>query len=139
VEEHDPDGVELLFASSEESRKSRDSRQLTATATSVRPQGRGELETVLTNVLANYQARLVFSLCKKQPIRPLSIYLLTDGAWEGGGNPEVPLLGLLETLKTPGLPANQVGIQFISFGNNPGGLKRMRELDDMSKGFDLEK
>ena len=103
------------------------------------------MERILTTVLDEHQEALHAHADQtrrgRRPplVRPLSIYILTDGVWQGGGNPEVPMLGLVETLKNYNLTRNQVGIQFISFGDDAGGLERMHDLDEMSKGFGLEK
>ncbi|KAL9035499.1 MAG: hypothetical protein Q9214_006554, partial [Letrouitia sp. 1 TL-2023] len=63
----------------------------------------------------------------KRP-RKFSLYVLTDGIWERETNlvPEIKVLA--DQLKMHGITDNQIGIQFIQFGNHPQGSIRLRTL-----------
>lgn len=138
VEEDDPDGVELLYANSRQRMRNENSAELADHVDNARWNGHTNLENRLTDILEEYGAKI--SARRNRPTDvalPLSIYVLTDGVWEGGGNPEVPMMDLVQTLKELDLPREQIGIQFIGFGENAEGLERMRLLDEMSKGFGL--
>lgn len=120
---------------------SRNSTQLTDYARRIKARGNTNLEESLGIVLKQYENKLFLHEegMEPAPVRPLSIYILTDGQWARGGNPEVPMLSLAEALKKYELTRRQVGIQFITFGRYEPGLLHMKHLDDMSKGFGLKK
>lgn len=69
--------------------------------------------------------------------RPISIYILTNGVWDsspaarkGLCNADLPIRRLIEELKRRNLPRDQVALQFIRFGNDETGIRRLRALDD---------
>ena len=86
--------------------KSKDSSKLTALANRTNPRGYTNVEDTLSVVLEKYEEELVLNQRRrlKNPsvgfARPLTIYILTDGVWRRGGNPEVPVFSLLEVLAT---------------------------------------
>lgn len=131
VEEDDPDGVELHFTNSKHHITSTESARLVALANDLTPGGKTRPETVLRPILESYQKKLEHSLDPTK-VRPLSIYILTDGRWEGlGENPIVLLLPLINTLADFGLPRETVGVQFISFGNQTTLMDQMDEMKDL--------
>ncbi|KAK3667545.1 hypothetical protein LTR22_001723 [Elasticomyces elasticus] len=69
---------------------------------------------------------------------PLTVYILTDGVWEGGGEPEVPIMAMVQTLVELGLPREQVGVQFIVFGENAAGKEHVKNVDNMQRAYELE-
>lgn len=141
VEDDDPDGVEVHFTTVPEAKKiSKLSSDLATHARTVQPRGDTNLEDNLKAILTEYENKLYLRSVGKlpSPVRPLSIYILTDGKWEGGGNPEVPMLGLAQSLKDYNLTRQQIGIEFITFGDDQGALLYMQNLDDMGKNMDLQ-
>lgn len=66
---------------------------------------------------------------KAKSPKPLSLYILTDGVWEGKSDPRKPIQKLVQTLVGWRMDKAQVGIQFINFGNDPVGLQRLQYLD----------
>ena len=70
----------------------------------------------------------LFSSAPK-PVRKLNIYVLTDGLWQPEANGIAPLRALVSSLDRLKKPADQVGIQFIQFGNEEEGTKSLSYLD----------
>ena len=64
-----------------------------------------------------------------KPVRKLNLYVLTDGLWQPEANGIAPLRALVSTLDRLKKPADQVGIQFIQFGNEEEGTKSLSYLD----------
>ena len=72
------------------------------------------------------------------PPRPITYYVLTNGMWLGSdwyGQEHIKNLTL--KLQQAGFPKGQVGIQFISFGNDDEGLQRLQSLDELDKTMNL--
>lgn len=61
-------------------------------------------------------------------VKPLSLYVFTDAAWQGC-DAVAPIEAMIEKQKQLELPKEQVGIQFIRFGNDPTGMERLEYLD----------
>lgn len=126
-------------------KRSKDANELFNHALKTKARGHTDAEQSLRDILGPYQDKLrdTFALIQagRHPpsVRPLSIYFLTNGAWEGGGQPEALFLEVAETLKSCRLPREQIGVQFISFGNHTAGLNTLDLLDRMGgkKGFDV--
>ena len=146
MEKDDPDGVELHFANAQPMMRSKDSQRLAARARAVRPFGIVDINKILKPLLKAYGERIYQVADQRRrggnpdDIRPLSVYILTDGRWdERQYGPEEGILLLVNTLKEHGLTRRQVGIQFISFGDDPDALANMTNLDNMSQHFGLDK
>ncbi|ROV89219.1 hypothetical protein VMCG_09900 [Cytospora schulzeri] len=74
---------------------------------------------------------------KKSKGRPTSIYILTNGVWnsspaarDGVYGADRPLRQLIRELQDRNLHKSQVSIQFIRFGNDATGIRRLTSLDD---------
>jgi hypothetical protein len=59
----------------------------------------------------------------------LRIYILTDAVWQPLSDPIEPITSFITTLKDSAFPQNQVGIQFISFGNDLDGIFKLGSLN----------
>ncbi|KAG7418003.1 Dual specificity mitogen-activated protein kinase kinase 2 [Fusarium oxysporum f. sp. rapae] len=69
------------------------------------------------------------------PKRPTSVIILTDGIWEGGGpteekGVEACITNVIKRMEEKGLGDTAFTFQFLSFGNDPDGLRRLIYLDD---------
>lgn len=135
----DEDGVDLHFSTSDRSYNSKRSVQLLQNR---KPQGIGEIEKRLVEILERYSARLrlnrlrIFDLSLDRnreeklrsipDFRPLTIYVLTGGL--ANTDPASSIRNFGDDLETL-LLANEelVRIQFISFG-----LKRLEETENYS-------
>lgn len=90
----------------------------------------------LGKILTKYQANLEHSRGRRGPLwskapkqmKALSLYVFTDAAWQGC-NAVAPVEMMIEKQKQLLLPKEQVGIQFIRFGNDPIGIERLEYLD----------
>lgn len=141
----DDGGVDLRFSTSD---KYYNSRRLAQLLQKRKPQGIGEIEKRLDGILWGYIARLrqdrvhqdqmdssehLESLhASREDIRPLVIYVLTDGLWAPNTDPASSIKNLVNELARLGLDTKLVRIQFISFGGDDIGLKQLGRLDKHS-------
>lgn len=138
VKPYDTNGMELLYTiSSSPPLKSKDSTTLVRSIERMTPEGKSDISQKLTLILTQYQSALhqafgagheVVSRARK--VKPLSIYILTDGIWQPHCDAQTPIRNIVQKLVQLNLDKKQVGIQFISFGNDRVGLQRLKELDD---------
>ena len=145
LKESDPDGIELYFTMSDDSYRSRRSSKLVeALKNNTPPQGKSNIRTPLKRILKNYQTKLRedrqapwnrWLSIAQGPVRPQNLYIFTDGVWQPRCDIKDIVEDFVRFLKEQGLPREQFGIQFISFGNNVKGLDRLARLDS---GLDLE-
>ena len=88
----------------------------------------------LQHILGKYQARLSQQRERKGryrfggAVKPLSLYVFTDGAWQSC-DAVPPIEAMIERQKQLQLPKEQVSIQFIRFGDDPDGIKKLNHLD----------
>ena len=61
-------------------------------------------------------------------LRKLIVFVLTDGAWKKNSDPRGVLNRLGEVLNGLERPADQVGIQFVQYGNDAEGTRRLNAL-----------
>ena len=61
-------------------------------------------------------------------VRPMVVYVFTDGVWEGTCRVGPKICDLIQHLK--GADEHQVGVQFIQFGRDQKGTRRLRYLDE---------
>jgi hypothetical protein len=136
----DTDGIELYFTISSQYRKDRNTTRLLNMLNGKSLAGVTDIDYRLNEILEEYRAKFdersswissIRSIAKKgkKVARPLTLYILTNGIWEDKSTGEIPIVNFAQKLKKLGMIKGQVGIQFISFGNNPVGLERMRILD----------
>ena len=139
VKNSNPDGVDMYFTKSTLKIKSeKKTKNLSRAFTNVIFEGSSNMEWKLGQILDEYKSKLGtqsrakwFLLHKPQlqAVRPLSIYVLTDGVWQPKCDVRVTIANFVESLQQHKLLNKQVGIQFIRFGNNQEGGERLAELD----------
>ncbi|EXJ93480.1 hypothetical protein A1O1_01872 [Capronia coronata CBS 617.96] len=127
----DPNGSELQFIISDQRKEARHTSELVQMVAGMKYQVKGEsnLAARLNNIFTEYRNKLT----KKSSARPVSIYVFTDGYWQGGKHEEVvghAIEKMVRFLEKENYPDNMVGIQFIRFGNDPEGVERLRWLDE---------
>jgi hypothetical protein len=98
-----------------------------------------DIRWCLNTILSEYQTSLyVPTLDRRRPLsrkmklkgkKPLSIYILIDAVWQPRSDPIEPITSLITMLKELGFSQNQVGIQFISFGNDLDGISKLEHLN----------
>jgi hypothetical protein len=140
VKSADPDGIDLHFTMSDEVYNSKNmwginsSSKLVGYVRDRRRKIRGSINITyrLDAILGPYISKLTNAYSRGGTVRPLNLYVLTDGVWEPGCDPSLAIKNLVD--KLTGFEYNkdskQVGIQFISFGKDEDGLKRLKDLDD---------
>jgi len=66
-------------------------------------------------------------------VRKQIIYVLTDGNWQPYSPQSLvhSIQNLVSSLDKMKSPMNQIGIQFIQFGDNPEATKLLQDLDDL--------
>jgi hypothetical protein len=140
VKECDDDGLDLYFTMSSENNHNNHTTPLVDLIKKRRPRGTSEISFRLDAILENYKSRLLNQhslrrpghsmFAPKEDVRPLNLYIFTDGAWQEGSDAAPAIKNVVKLLQKLGLPAKQVGIQFISFGDNQENLKKLETLDD---------
>jgi len=73
---------------------------------------------------------------------PLSVIVFTDGMWghgdkTGANGVHIPVKTLIDELKSRGLPRTHVTVQFVRFGEDEDGARRLRYLVDFGREQDL--
>jgi len=90
VKDSDPDGIELFFINSSEHHKARTTTNLLAHLKQKRPEGTSDIKIKLALILQNYMAKLHdeaiprsrwSTLRPSRAVRPLNLYIFTDGIW----------------------------------------------------------
>jgi hypothetical protein len=143
VKDSDPDGLEFYFTISTDYKRSTNPRELLKLLHGKCHIGSTDINLRLNEIIDKYRAKLDKYKAKLEHgsskistflhidhgVRPLNLYILTDGIWEAQSRPDTIIINLVQKLLKLDKTRQQVGIQFISFGNNPIGLDRMRKLD----------
>jgi hypothetical protein len=135
VKEVDPNGFDLWFTGPG---KPLNNQKHTTTPLQIvenrRKQGTTDINNKLDKIFEAYIDALkkpkTGMLSKfSKTVKPLSLYVLTDGVWEKDCNPRNLVETFVKQLDDLGKIKGRVGIQFISFGEDPIGLERMELLD----------
>ena len=149
VKSADPDGIDLYFTNSGYEAHSKDRKGLMKVFNTVKPEGKCIMKIALGKILESYklepmmvQNGRLFSRKKKQKWG-LSVYVLTDGVWDDGVDElcgvHEPIATLVRKLSKNGKMEHHVGIQFIRFGDDATGKKRLDSLDNGLRRFKIKK
>ncbi|KAF2116786.1 hypothetical protein BDV96DRAFT_34877 [Lophiotrema nucula] len=149
VKKVDRDGLELRSAIPVARNQNRWNHIKTSTdvekiATGLRKYSKSNLTHIMDEILDTYRAEMNkeyhrrkqkwVSVAKLTPgLKPMTIYVFTDGVWEPRTDLTDTILRTVDALKATQQPSTQVGIQFIQFGNDPVGTERMEKLDNLKK------
>ncbi len=136
-----PNNIKLLFTMSSDKHKSRHTAPLLNVLDGKMPQGDSNIRSPLSEVLKEYQARLKGQktsgwLRRRQPpgqVRRQTLYVFTDGIWQPDCDVTEIIKHLVDCLEEHKLYREQFGIQFIRFGEDPEGIKRLEHLDSRLK------
>lgn len=131
----DNNGLEMYFTVSEDIKSFKHTKPAVSHLTSMRQSTYSNIDMRLGQILRKYQKSLepqkdwkrALGL-KSESVKPLSLYIFTDAAWQGC-DAVAPIEAMIEKLGQLALPKEQVGIQFIRFGNDPNGIKKLEYLD----------
>jgi hypothetical protein len=129
----DPNGLDLSFTISTDAlKKTKKTSKLVdmVKSRSKHLKGTTDMNLRLTEILDAYQTELEKpkSFLRKL-VLPLNLYILTDGIWEPNCDAAEPIKNLVNKLNRLDKGRVQVGIQFISFGENAAALERLDILD----------
>jgi hypothetical protein len=135
----DEDGMDLYFTVSKDTHNSKKSSRFLQTLQCKVKAGTSDIGSSLSTILQKYKMylqeeapnrrRSFFSKPKPESKKALNVYVLTDAVWEPESNAAEPVTSLVGTLEKLGYSRNQVGIQFIRFGDDPEGIKKLEHLD----------
>ena len=139
VKRTDPDGIEMRFTMSPERRdKARDTGPLLRTLETAPFSGESNIRTQVGEIFQDYHAKLrdqkhtrsLFGIVRSpRPIRRQNVYIFTDGVWQPNCDPTDLIENLVKGLEQNSMNREQFGIQFIRFGNDLEGTKRLKHLD----------
>ena len=121
IKRKDEDGFDLCFtvSSQDKDKNFKDTTLALRHLSNINPTVWSNINKRLSDVLARYNLRR----------KPLSLYVFTDGNWQHGSDGVAPVRILVEEINSKKLPKDRVGIQFIQFGKDPEGTKRLNYLD----------
>lgn len=139
----DPDGMELYFMSSPNKNKSKNASTLVNFCRANAPREgcteyteiSARLSTILFEYQKNIEPRGMRAIWRKiRPVRPLNVYVLTDGKWEYKSDPRKCIKSLATKLDgAESFPQDACGIQFIQYGHDTRGKERLEYLDSKQK------
>ena len=144
VKKTDDDGVELYFLSSQKCDKCKDASAIERAIRDHTPSAHTNLDSRLNQDLSSYGKELErpsrsSTLFRHKELKKRSIYVFTDGILATGdptqGQQAIKLI--VEKVLGAGLLRGQVGIQLISFGNDPDGLAKLQNLDRLNQDLGL--
>lgn len=141
VKPFDSNGLEMHYAiSSSKSITSKNSSPLVASLKNAKPKGMSDISIPLNSILEQYKSKIHenygagsrVTAKSRNDVRPLTLYVLTDGVWQPKCDAETPIKNLVRKLieLKAEVPQKQVGVQFIYFGNNAIGKARVKKLDN---------
>ncbi len=137
VKNSDPDGIEVRFTKSNDQWKSKHTTKLLESLKKKSQNGTCNMSSRLGSVLQEYQSKLDTGGSRKfslrapsaKAVRPLSVYVMTDGLWQPGCDLQPLVERMVNSLVKHDLPREQVGIQFIRFGHDVEAASRLNQLD----------
>lgn len=145
LKDYDKDGLEMYFMRAKgkfKSQRDRSSQLMQPLRDALREcQGTSDITHRLGEILHGYKERLTLSrqpkrlslsfgeIFQSSNVKPLSIYILTDGEWQEESNPSKLIINTAQFLNDFGAQDIQLGIQFISFGDDPRCITKLEQLD----------
>ncbi|KAF2103948.1 kinase-like protein [Rhizodiscina lignyota] len=136
----DEDGLDLRFTINTKSLsgQKKTTPLINLVSNTVPSKVESDLPKQLDKLLSEYKRKLNrFGLAKTLlgPTRGLQIYVFTDGVWqaESYDAAEKSIRSLIQALDENNQPQKNVGIQFIRFGNDKEGKRRLERLDRLGK------
>ena len=134
VKKLDDNGLEMYFTVSRVVKTFKDTKGAVTHLENMSPSAYSNIDVRLQEILGNYQEDLYHQkerrgfLRSKSKVMALCLYVFTDGAWQGCDG-VAPIETMIEKQRQLGLPKEQVSIQFIRFGNNMSGVRKLEHLD----------
>ena len=133
----DPNGVDVWCTKSDRMLHKKDLKSLLDFVRSIMAAAKGttDIKIRLGSILSKYKGELEFQ--EGRAVTKLSVYVLTDGAWTGLTDAENIIRETVKILKLFNKRSDQLGIQFISFGDDSQALERLDRLDKLGKDEDV--
>ena len=144
VKQYDNDGLDIYFTCPfKKYSKIKTTTRLLEIFDRHKPHGHGkmsDMHAILSRIIVPYQEeirkmrnRRSFwpKLKAKETTLPLSLYIFTDAVWQPVCDVTDVITSLVDTLKEQNLHKQQVGLQFIRFGNQAAGVSRLERLDKL--------
>lgn len=140
LEDCDPDGIEIRFTMNSFTSKKRRSKDILTYVRPKRPAWRtpprlSDMGFTLGEIVKTYRTRLEGTTTlarlknKVREVRPINIYILTDGMWKPESRAEQTIKSLVLMLEAKQKDENLIGIQFIQFGSESEGTEQLEYLD----------
>ena len=141
VKKYDRDGLDIYFTCPfREYLNVKTTTHLLAIFDENKPFGNdrvSDMSATLSNIVGKYQ-KVLAKIHERKSIsarvmsvrtRPLSLYVFTDAVWQPVCEVSPVIKSLVNTLNQQNLHKQQVGIQFIRFGDQPQYQSRLEALD----------
>jgi hypothetical protein len=134
----DDDGMDLYFSISQDKHNAKTSSELVQKLRGKARKGTSDIGSRLSTILHRYQTYLQEPVSNRRSLlgkvkpklkKALNVYILTDAIWQPHSDATEPIASLITMLKKSDYPRKQVGIQFIRFGDDPGGIDKLEHLD----------
>ena len=128
----DSNGLEMYFTVSTDYLTFKDTTKAVSHLKNMNPSTFSNIDQRLEHILGRYREKHDLQKQRRlsrfrSPAKPLSLYVFTDAAWQGDAIE--PIERMIYYQRERRLPREQVGIQFIRFGNNPKGIQKLEYLD----------
>lgn len=149
VKNYDPNGIDLKFTqSSRKVTNATKSKKFMEEFDRVEFEGETAMNIILGDLLRAHKRRITESITESRGImgkvirkvrpqntRPLSLYILTNGKWLPGSEPDGVIRDMVDFLDKhkDDVHEKQVAIQFVSFGDAQTALDLLDFLDDEMK------
>ncbi|CAI6340153.1 unnamed protein product [Periconia digitata] len=140
VKSKDPDGIEIRYTSNPTYYdRNKDRKPLFQKLSRSTRGGNCDIGLTLGRVLKelgpdgskNLLSRLGLHKSNYKPKKwGVNIYIFTDGIWQDGDGWVDRIVQAMKRLEDQGMEKGQLGIQFIQFGDNAEGTRRLKILDD---------
>jgi hypothetical protein len=128
-----PDGTEMFYTVSYDTYLRRDPSDLCKHLATKPTGGETDISYRLNLQLQGYQAKMYNpkgGKTKKGGVRPLTIYVLTNGEWGRGPDPKITLKETADVLISKNLTGRQVAVEFITFSESE---KTSQKLNDLAE------
>jgi len=134
-----PEGTELFFTASYDTWRRKDTHDLVEYLSKKGTAGETNISYRLNLLLQAYRIRMQVAKTKKGKaalVRPMSIYILTNGEWGYGPDPKITIKEMADYLVNQNLK-RQVAIQFISFAKEAKAMQKLNEVASTEFGVDI--
>jgi hypothetical protein len=133
IKSFDKDGLDLYFAQSNAKHNGDTSSKLVSIVEKRKHEedlGYTDMSVRLEQILGEYATKMQRQIWQNIPTRGLNVYIFTDAIWTPLCDIVPAIDKMVEKMVAHNLPEKQVGLQFISFGDDAECLKRLRLVDN---------